>query len=171
MKWLTLWLVCALVAGAAAYAHWPDEPLPIETKIDSLLVLKCERKLVLLSAGTPVKQYRVALGGTPVGQKTQESDKKTPEGLYIIDYRKADSSFRRALHISYPNATDRTQALARGIDPGGLIMIHGIRNGVGLIGRWHRLIDWTNGCIAVTNAEIEEIWKLVPDGTPIEIRA
>jgi murein L,D-transpeptidase YafK len=171
VKSLTLWLVFALFASAAAYAHWPDKPLPVETTIDSVLVLKAERKLVLLSAGTPVKQYRVALGGTPLGQKTQEGDEKTPEGLYIIDYRKVDSSFHRALHISYPNDADRTQALARGVDPGGIIMIHGIRNGAGLIGRWHRLIDWTNGCIAVTNAEIEELWNLVPDGTPIEIRA
>jgi len=88
----------------------------------------------------------------------------------VIDYRKADSSFHKALHISYPSPKDQAQAKALGVDPGGLIMIHGIRNGIGIVGRLHRFIDWTTGCIAVNNPEIEEIWAAVPDGTPVEIR-
>ena len=117
-----------------------------------------------------LKQYRVSLGGSPVGAKTQEGDRKTPEGVYRIDYRKADSAFHRALHVSYPNYKDRARAAAAGVSPGGLIMIHGIRNGLGGLGRWHRLVDWTNGCIAVSDPEIEQIWAAVPDGTPVEIR-
>ena len=127
--------------------------------------------MILLRAGTPIKEYEVALGSDSVGRKAQEGDGRTPEGSYVIDYRKPNSSFYRALHISYPDAADRAQATVRGVNPGGLIMIHGIRNGLGIVGRWHRLMDWTNGCIAVTNSEIEEIWAAVPDGTPIEIRA
>lgn len=87
-----------------------------------------------------------------------------------MDYRKADSSFHRALHLSYPSAADRARAVAQGVDPGGLIMIHGLKNGLGWLGRLHRLFDWTDGCIAVTNPEIEQIWQSVPDGTPIELR-
>lgn len=95
---------------------------------------------------------------------------RQPEGLYKIDYRKADSSFHRALHISYPNAGDKAKARKLGVSPGGLIMIHGIKNGAGWIGNLHRFADWTNGCIAVTDAEIRELWRAVPNGTPIEIR-
>ena len=139
-------------------------------KVDKVLVIKSTRKLVLLRQKTPLREYRIALGGSPLGHKTRQGDQRTPEGRYVIDYRTKDSSFHRALHISYPNARDRAEARARSADPGGLIMIHGIKNGLGLIGRWHRLLDWTDGCIALTNAEIEELWDLVPDGTPIEIR-
>ena len=109
------------------------------------------------------------MGGDPVGAKTQHGDHKTPEGGYVLDRRNANSKFHRALHISYPNAKDREQARKRGVAPGGDIMLHGLPNGYGAIGGAHRLKDWTDGCIAVTNEEIEEIWRLVPDGTPIEI--
>ena len=170
MKRLFL-LMAVILAAAGVYAHLPHAPLPPNARAEKVLVVKSERKLVLLAQGRPLKEYRVALGRNPFGPKTQEGDGRTPEGNYVIDYRKADSSFHRALHISYPNRHEENQAKARGVDAGGLIMIHGIRNGAGLVGRLHRLSDWTNGCIAVTNAEIEEIWAAVPDGTPIEIRA
>ncbi|MEW6444287.1 MAG: L,D-transpeptidase family protein [bacterium] len=168
------WIAFAIVAGSlavAGYAQWPLAAMPSDARADMVTVLKSERKLILLKDGFVIREYRVALGHNPVGAKTQKGDGRTPEGTYVIDYRKPDSSFHRALHISYPNAADRAQAGARGVDPGGLIMIHGIRNGLGIIGRWHRLIDWTNGCIALTNAEIEQVWDAVPDGTPVEIRA
>lgn len=170
MRWIVLSTIVFFLALALAYAQWPTSRLPADVRVDNVLVIKSARKLVLLREEAPIKEYKIALGGNPRGHKTQQGDQRTPEGKYIIDYRKKDSLFHRALHISYPNARDRAEALAQGVDPGGLIMIHGIRNGLGLIGRWHRLLDWTDGCIALTNAEIEELWDLVPDGTPIEIR-
>lgn len=164
-------MAIAAIVGTVAYAHFPEHDLAVGTLADRIVVLKSERKLILMNGDRPLKEYRIALGRDPVGPKTAEGDGRTPEGHYVIDYRKADSSFHRALHISYPSAADTAQAGARGVNPGGLIMVHGIRNGLGLMGRLHRIADWTNGCIAVTNAEIEEIWRTVPDGTPIEIRA
>ena len=99
-----------------------------------------------------------------VGQKHEEGDGRTPEGAYVLDYRKADSAFHRALHISYPSASDTARAQASGVQPGGLIMVHGLPNGLGFVGKLHRLVDWTDGCVAVTNPEIEEIWAAVADG-------
>jgi murein L,D-transpeptidase YafK len=110
------------------------------------------------------------LGGHPVGNKIQEGDERTPEGNYLIDWRNQKSIAHLSLHISYPNQADISQAKALGVSPGGNIMIHGILNGWGWLGRLHSYWDWTNGCIAVTNAEMREIWSLVPDGTPITIR-
>jgi murein L,D-transpeptidase YafK len=112
----------------------------------------------------------VALGGTPVGAKEQQGDHKTPEGRYILDRRNAKSRFYKSIHVSYPNEQDKERAARRGVSPGGDIMIHGLPNGFGWLGATHRAQDWTDGCVAVTNQEIDEIWELVPDGTPIEIR-
>jgi len=167
------WPAAATVTGvlaALAYAQWPACELPAGARADKVLVNKGERKLILLRDGMPFREYSVSLGGDPLGHKVQEGDNRTPEGLYRIDYRKADSVAYRALHVSYPDAEDIRRAKSRGVEPGGFIMIHGMMNGYGLIGRWHRLVDWTNGCIAVTNAEIDQLWTAVPDGTPIEIR-
>ncbi len=124
----------------------------------------------ILRNGRLLHDYRVALGRSPAGHKQEEGDQRTPEGLYVIDFHKADSDFHRALHISYPNADDIAQARRRGVSPGGDIMIHGLPNGMAWIGRAHLAQDWTAGCIAVTDAEIDEILQLIPDGTPIEIR-
>ena len=118
-----------------------------------------------------IKSYRVSLGRNPLGPKQQEGDKRTPEGLYRIDKRNEKSGFHRALHVSYPESRDFAAAAARGVSPGGDIMIHGLHNGLGWMGKLHRLVDWTAGCIAVTDPEIEEIWAAVPDGTPVEIKA
>lgn len=141
-----------------------------DLQADRVVVEKSARRLTLLRHGQPLKTYRVALGSSPIGHKEQEGDGRTPEGVYLIDFHKADSDFHRALHICYPSADDTRRAAALGVSPGGDIMIHGLRNGTGLIGAAHRLRDWTAGCIAVTDSEIEEIWRAVPDGTPIEIR-
>ncbi len=134
-------------------------------------VFKSQRVLnILNSQNTVIKTYKIALGGNPKGPKTQEGDKKTPEGLYKIASRNEKSGFHRALKISYPNSQDTQNAKKNGVSAGGDIMIHGMRNGLGWIGSWHRLYDtWTNGCIAVTDSEIEEIWALIPNNTPIEI--
>src|SRR5262249_23683024 len=115
------------------------------------------------------RKYKVALGTQSIGPKTRQGDHKTPEGAYIIDRRNPHSQFYRALHISYPNAADRERARKSGVAAGGDIMIHGLPNGYGRLGSAHRLKDWTDGCIAVTNQEMDEIWRLVPDGTKIEI--
>lgn len=140
------------------------------SKADQVIVVKSLRTLTLLSNGKILRTYKVALGGSPVGAKEQQGDHKTPEGQYILDRRNAKSRFYKAIHVSYPNEQDKKRASERGVSPGGDIMVHGLPNGFGWLGATHRARDWTDGCIAVTNAEMDEIWELVPDGTPIEIR-
>lgn len=159
-----------LLAALFSYANWPPEPLPLNAKADAVLVLKSERTLLLLRGQQVLKRYEIALGQQPIGHKTQEGDERTPEGKYKLDFRNARSIAHRALHISYPNGADIAQAQARGVAPGGAVMIHGLPNRFGWLGRLHRLFDWTDGCIGVTNAEMDEIWQAVPVGTPIEIR-
>jgi murein L,D-transpeptidase YafK len=166
-----LLLLCCLAAGGIfAAAHLNLHPLPANATADRVLVEKSARRLTLLQNGVALKSYRVALGGAPVGLKEREGDSRTPEGFYRIDFHKADSDYHRALHVSYPEERDIDRATAGGYPPGSDIMIHGIRNGMGWIGAFHRRTDWTAGCIAVTDFEIEEIWRAVADGTPIEIR-
>jgi len=126
--------------------------------------------MTLFTNGKALKTYKVALGRGSGAAKQREGDHETPEGFYTIDNRNAHSRFHRALHISYPNSEDKRRAQQEGVVPGSLIMIHGIQNGLGWIGSLQQKIDWTDGCIAVTDPEIEEIWDLVPLGTPVEIR-
>lgn len=156
--------------GFAVPAMQGGSSLPQGVQADMVLVEKGARRLTLLSGGRVLKTYRVALGRNPNGPKVGVGDCKTPEGTYVIDYRNPKSRNHLALHISYPNPSDIKRANELGVSPGGEIMIHGIRNGFGWIGPLHRLVNWTKGCIAVTNKEIEEIWRAVPDGTRIEIR-
>ena len=141
-----------------------------EETVDSVLVDKSEEKLFLLSGDTIVAEYSVAFGGDPKGHKQKEGDEKTPEGHYILDYKKSDSSFYKAIHISYPNEADKNAAAALGVDPGGLIMIHGQRNGLGWLAWITQLFNWTDGCVGVTNSDMDEIWDAVAENTPIEIR-
>ena len=124
----------------------------------------------LLAGGKVIHTYKVALGRGGLAPKEREGDARTPEGHYIIDSRNGASSYHKALHISYPNAEDRERAVRLGVAPGGAVMIHGLPNGKGWLGSAHRLYDWTLGCIAVTDAEIDEIWNMVPVGAPVEIR-
>lgn len=137
---------------------------------DRIVVVKSRRTMTLLRQGKVLKTYKVALGGEPRGPKTQQGDNRTPEGLYTVDSRNPRSQFHLALHISYPNAADRERARRQGVDPGGDIMIHGLPRDFAWLGPLHRQTDWTLGCIAVTNPEIEEIWAMVPLGTVVEIR-
>jgi len=139
-------------------------------KADEVIVAKSQRTLTLLSQGKVLRTYKVALGGNPIGAKEQQGDHKTPEGRYILDRRNPKSRFYKSIHVSYPNEQDKKKATERGVSAGGDIMVHGLPNGFGWLGATHRNMDWTDGCIAVTNAEMDEIWELVPDGTPIEIR-
>lgn len=142
----------------------------VEPHVDRVVVKKKEHQLLLMDGDVIVTSYSVALARGGLEPKQRQGDHKIPEGLYLIDSRNQTSRFHRALHISYPNEADQARARKLGVDPGGAIMIHGIRNGLGWLGASQRLIDWTDGCIAVTDGQIEEIWRLVPDGTPIEIR-
>ncbi len=136
---------------------------------DKILIEKKERRLTLLSKDKVLKTYKIALGGDPNGPKEREGDNKTPEGIYSIDSRNSKSRYHLSLHISYPNKEDKKRAKELGVSPGGDIMIHGMKTGFSDIGELHAL-DWTKGCIAVTDEEIEEIDKLVPNGTIVEIR-
>jgi murein L,D-transpeptidase YafK len=144
--------------------------LPRLAKADEILVLKSQRTLILLRAGKAIRSYRVALGPSPSGPKTREGDGRTPEGRYVVDWRNTKSRFYRSLHISYPGRKDQERARALGVPLGSAIMIHGLPNGRAFVGADHAKWDWTEGCIAVTNAEMDEIWVAVDDGTPIEIR-
>ena len=137
---------------------------------DKILIEKKERRLTLLIKDKVIKTYKIALGGNPDGPKERQGDNKTPEGTYRIDSRNKDSRYHLSLHISYPNEKDKKRAKELGVSPGGNIMIHGIKNGFSWIGELHSERDWTKGCIAVTDEEIEEIEKLVPNGTIVEIR-
>jgi tetratricopeptide (TPR) repeat protein len=137
---------------------------------DKILIEKKERRLTLISKGKALKTYKIALGGNPNGPKERQGDNKTPEGTYVIDSRNYDSRFHLSLRISYPNDKDKKRAKELGVSPGGDIMIHGIKNGFSGDGDFRTEVDWTKGCIAVTDEEIEEIDKLAPNGTIVEIR-
>lgn len=163
-------LLSLALGSTLLWVNRPFAPLPAGTRADRVVVDKSDRELVLLAGGRVLRRYPVSLGGAPVGHKQREGDERTPEGLYHLDARNPDSAFHLSLHVSYPDAADRRRAAAAGVDPGGMIMIHGLPNAFPFVGRLHRLVDWTDGCLAVTNPEIEQIWAVVEDGTPIEIR-
>ena len=164
---VVLILICAFAIYFYAHHNW--NPLPAGTRIDRIVVEKSARRLSVFRHGNQIKAYRIALGQNPLGPKQQEGDMKTPEGIYKIDGRNPESNFHLALHISYPSDEDNKRATTRGVPAGFDIMIHGIQNGRGWIGAFHRWKDWTAGCIAVTDEEMEELWRVTPDGTTIEI--
>jgi murein L,D-transpeptidase YafK len=157
-------LAVLFLAVAAARADTQVQP------IDRIVIVKSKREMTLMRGGNPVKTYKVALGSEPVGPKQRQGDHKTPEGNYVVDSKIEHSEFHRALHISYPNAADRERARKMGVSPGGDVEIHGLGAKWGWVGAAHREYDWTDGCVAVTNQEIDEIWPLVPVGTPVEIK-
>jgi hypothetical protein len=137
---------------------------------DSIVVEKGRHTMTLYNQGTPVRIYFVALGKNPVGHKVVKGDGRTPEGIYHIAGHNPDSKYHLSLMVSYPNDRDLSVARARGVSTGGDIMIHGLPPAFSSYGSAHRLTDWTLGCIAVTNAEIEEIWSAIPDGATIQIK-
>ncbi|PKF53831.1 hypothetical protein CW748_17620 [Alteromonadales bacterium alter-6D02] len=126
--------------------------------------------MILLSHGQIVREYNVALGSNPQGHKQQEGDERTPEGTYTLDYKKEDSSFYRAMHINYPNTHDKAQAKKLGVSAGGFIMVHGQRNDLGWFAPIMQLFNWTDGCIALTNQEMDDFMNLVTVGTKIQIK-
>jgi murein L,D-transpeptidase YafK len=167
--WLTVFTLAA-AAGIFLFAYHNRNRLPAGATADRVVVEKSERRLSILRNGKVIKSYRVSLGRNPIGPKEQEGDMKTPEGVYKIDSRNPNSDYHLALHISYPSEQDVARAATRGVNAGFDIMIHGLPNGRGWMGSAHRATDWTAGCIAVTDEEIEELWQAVPDGTAVEIR-
>lgn len=165
-------VVLGLFTILLCYANIPDtwfgEKKPLVP--DNIVVHKSARQLKLLKEGVVIKTYKISLGFTPIGDKVIEGDGKTPEGRYIIDAKNPNSMAHLSLHISYPNVEQVANAKAVGQEPGGMIMIHGIKNGLGWVGRFHRYLDWTNGCIAVTNQEMAEIYDAVSIGTVIQVQ-
>jgi murein L,D-transpeptidase YafK len=139
-------------------------------KADKVLVVKSESKLYLMKKGKVLSVFKAAFGANPAGHKQQEGDERTPEGDYILDYKKSDSAFYKAIHVSYPNIGDKKRSKEAGVNPGGLIMIHGQKNGFGWFAWITQNFNWTDGCIAVSNSAMDEIWEAVSVGTPIEIR-
>lgn len=166
MRWL-LALLCFIVTATsqASTTSGLGEP-----PIDKVLVVKSERKLHLLSRGKPLKSYRISLGKQAHGPKQREGDSRTPEGLYWIDWRKTSDKYQLSMHISYPNARDLAKAHDQGVEPGGMIMIHGTPLDEEYPEWFFHTLDWTEGCIAMQNRDMREVWELVKDGTLIEIR-
>ncbi|MGI9417846.1 MAG: L,D-transpeptidase family protein [Geminicoccaceae bacterium] len=162
-------LALSIAASIVALPAGAQLPAVARDPVDLVIVYKSDRLLHLKSGGNIVRSYDIALGGEPEGHKLSEGDGRTPEGVYTLDWRNASSQFHRSIHISYPREDDREAARRRGQSPGGLIMIHGLPNGRQAGEVNHPRNDWTNGCLAVTNDEIDEIWSLVEDGTTIII--
>ncbi len=146
-------------------------PVPLWAKqaVDYVLVVKSERRMFLITEGRVMRHYDISLGRNPVGAKEHEGDKRTPEGKYLLDEKLEDSAFHKAIHISYPNERDLENARKKNLEPGGRIMIHGQPNGNGRLAHITQQYDWTNGCIAVTDEDMDEIWNLIEENTPIII--
>ncbi len=153
----------------AACAVMMGQTSPRAQKADRIVIMKSAHTMTLMSGARVIKTYRVALGD-PKGPKVQQGDKKTPEGTYFVDAKNPQSLFHRALHLSYPNAADRERARKLGVNPGGDIEIHGLPKQYAWMGASHLAVNWTTGCIAVTNPEIDEIWDEAAVGTAVEIR-
>ena len=139
-------------------------------KADAVLVIKSEKRLYLLNKGRRFASFRVTFGADPVGHKQAQGDEKTPEGQYILDYKNSNSQFYKSIHISYPNAEDRKNARRLGVNPGGDIMIHGQANGYGWASPVMQWFSWTDGCVALSDNDMDKVWSAVDPGTPIEIR-
>lgn len=165
--WLTIFLI---FFGLTVYYFYPEDKLPKDTQIDKLVVYKSKRQLLAYSNGQLIKTYKIALGRQPIGYKKFEGDQKTPEGLYFINDKNPNSSYHKNLGISYPNKDAIENAKRLGKQAGGDIKIHGLRNKMGFISKFHRWFDWTSGCIAVTDEEIDELYNALKIGVPIEIK-
>ena len=137
---------------------------------DQVIIDKSDRELYLLSDGEIFRTFEIALGIRPEGDKKKEGDFKTPEGRYLLDTRNPNSEYFLSIHVSYPDATDRREAIQKGLQPGGAIMIHGQPNVPSRSETYYRTQDWTNGCVAVSNSDMIDIWLMTGDNTPIEIR-
>lgn len=160
-----------LSACASTPSLKPYGPAPTDPQAERIVIEKAAQRLTLYRNGKPWREYRVALGQGGLAPKVQEGDKLTPEGLYYIRNRNPQSIFYKSLRISYPSPEDTLRAKRMGVQPGGNIMIHGLPRGKEWVGANHLRQNWTQGCVAVTNSEIEQIWNTVADGTPVEIKS
>lgn len=175
LRWLSrlAFLIFVGVVAFALYDRYAPAPAPpvlapLTAQVDHILIEKSARQLTVFRNGRTVRTYKIALGFAPAGDKVQQGDGKTPEGNFTITHRNPKSSYHLSLGIDYPQAQDRKRAAEAGIDPGGDIFIHGQPNGLGKLATIPT--DWTAGCIALSDAEIEELWRVVADGTTVEIR-
>ncbi len=164
VPFVVFWFLSIMTVAAFAQSAEP-------AGVDRVVVSKAKKLLMLMKGDQVIRKYRIALGKNPLGHKERRGDSRTPEGEYVLDWRNPRSRFHRSIHISYPNENDVANARRIGVSPGGNIMIHGLPNDMAWLGFVHAYVDWTDGCIAVTNEEIEEIWEQVQDGTPIQIRS
>jgi murein L,D-transpeptidase YafK len=169
MSNILLKISCLVTTAFVILSGYLSLSAACELKADRVLVNKTERKLYLLNDGQVMKEYPISLGLNPVGHKQQQGDKRTPEGTYLLKHRNPQSKYYKSILLSYPNEQDRRRAEARGVDPGGDLAIHGLPTRSEEEAWDYIERDWTDGCIAVTNDEMEEIWNMVDDGTPIEI--
>jgi len=160
VKIITAAFVFVLYSGAAHS----------EQTADMVLVEKSKSRLYLMRQGEEFASFQVAFGSNPRGHKQEQGDGRTPEGRYILNYKNAGSAFYKSIHISYPNKKDREEARKRGVSPGGDIMIHGQKNGYGRLSILVQRFNWTNGCIALSDRDMDFVWNAVKAGTPIEIR-
>lgn len=159
-----IWLIL-LVAMAPAAIQAGAFPVA-----DKVVIEKAARRLHLVQDGKTFRSFKIALGIMPVGDKKKEGDFRTPEGRYVLDGRNQNSDYFLSIHISYPDSADRREASQLGVDPGGAIMIHGQPNVPTRSEAYYRTQDWTNGCIAVSNSDMIDIWLMTDENTPIEIR-
>lgn len=164
-------LAVSAIFALTGCATGPDKSQQAPPTIDRVVVKKSQRKLELVGNGNVVREYRISLGGSPVGHKYREGDQRTPEGSYVLNWRNPASNYYKAIHISYPSERDRKVSYQLGYNPGGMIMIHGMPNYIQSASMRRQYVgrDWTQGCIAVQNDAMDEIWQLVKDGTPIQI--
>ncbi len=169
MKRYFIYVFIAVIVAAIVYLNLPEHEL--NSPVGKIIVYKSKRVMDVYSPeGNILKSYKIALGKNPVGDKQFEGDNKTPEGIYTINDKNPNSSYHKNLGVSYPNEKDIEEAKSFNKPVGGDIKIHGIRNYMGFFGKFHRLRDWTRGCIAVTDSEIDELYKYTPIGTEIEIK-
>jgi murein L,D-transpeptidase YafK len=166
-----IWITISLISfGLTVYYFYPEKKLPSDIQINKLIVYKTKRQLLAYSNGHLTKTYKISLGRQPIGDKEYEGDKKTPEGLYFINDKNPNSVYHKNLGISYPDENDIKNAKRISKPAGGDIKIHGLRKKTGFISKFHRWFDWTLGCIALTDEEIDELYNAVKIGTPILIK-
>lgn len=170
-KRLVLFLLIIIpIILLVTYYLYPEKKLPNKFNTTKIIVYKSKSKMYLFSNDKLGKIYTISMGNNPKGHKHFKGDEKTPEGKYVIDYKNNHSMAYLSIHISYPNEIDKEYAANYNKNPGGDIMIHGLPNSIKCVGKFHRLINWTNGCIGITNNEMDEIWRSVSVGTIIEIK-
>jgi murein L,D-transpeptidase YafK len=158
----TVYLLLLLFPGLLQAGQFPQA--------DEVIIDKSDRELHLLNNGEIIRTFKIALGIRPEGDKKKEGDFRTPEGRYLLDLRNPNSDYFLSIHVSYPSADDRREAQQNGVDPGGAIMIHGQPNEPKRSETYYKTQDWTNGCIAVSNSDMIDIWLMTGDNVPIEIR-